>query len=323
MTHRDLPAGPPPRDRCRGALLGLACGDAVGTAVEFGSPGSFPPVTDLVGGGPFGLAPGQWTDDTAMALCLATSLVETGGSDPVDQLRRYLRWYRHGEMSCTGTCFDCGGTVREALERFERTGEPFCGSPDPRKAGNGSLMRLAPVPLFFARAPRRALAAAADSSRTTHAAATAVDACRLHAALILGALGGVAREELLAPGFAPYPGCWDEAPLHPEIAAIAAGSYRRHEPPEICGSGYVVRSLEAALWAFARAGSFREGCLLAVNLGDDADTTAAVYGQLAGAYFGEGGLPPEWLARLAWRERIAELADRLCAGSVAGQGGSR
>ena len=299
------------RDRCRGALLGLACGDAVGTAVEFKPRGSFPPVTDLTGGGPFRLAPGQWTDDTAMALCLATSLVETGGSDPVDQLRRYLRWYRDGEMSCTGTCFDCGSTVKEALERFERTGEPFCGSTDPRKAGNGSLMRLAPVPLFFARDPRRAIEVAADSSRTTHAAATAVDACRFFAGLILGALGGASREELLAPGFAPYPGCWTEAPLHPEIAEIAAGSYWRREPPEIRGSGFVVRSLEAALWAFAQADSFRDGCLLAVNLGDDADTTAAVYGQLAGACFGERGLPADWLARLAWRDRIAALAERL------------
>jgi ADP-ribosylglycohydrolase len=308
----------PPRDRCRGALLGLACGDAVGTAVEFSPYGSFPPVTDLTGGGPFRLVPGQWTDDTAMALCLATSLVETGGNDPVDQLRRYLHWYRDGEMSCTGTCFDCGSTVRKALERFEKSGEPFCGSTDSREAGNGSLMRLAPVPLFFASEPRHALAAAADSSRTTHATATAVDACRFFAGLILGALGGVSREELLAPGFAPYPGCWTEAPLHPEIAEIAAGSYWRREPPEIRGSGFVVRSLEAALWAFARADSFRDGCLLAVNLGDDADTTAAVYGQLAGAFFGEAGLPEEWLARLAWRDRITDLADRLGAGCPAG-----
>jgi ADP-ribosyl-[dinitrogen reductase] hydrolase len=311
------PAAPSPRDRCRGALLGLACGDAVGTAVEFRRPGSFPPVTDLTGGGPFRLQPGQWTDDTAMALCLATSLVETGGSDPVDQLRRYLGWYRNGDLSCTGTRFDCGNTVREALVRFERTGEPFCGSTDPRKAGNGSLMRLAPAPLFFARDPRLAIEASADSSRTTHAAATAVDACRFFAGLILGALGGASREELLAPGFEPYPGCWDEAPLHPEIAEIAGGSYRRREPPDIRGTGYVVRSLEAALWAFARAASFRDGCLLAVNLGDDADTTAAVYGQLAGAFFGEGGLPADWLERLAWRDRIAALADRLGAGGVA------
>ncbi len=305
---------PPPRDRCRGALLGLACGDAVGTAVEFRPRGSFPPVTDLAGGGPFRLAPGQWTDDTAMALCLAASLVETGGNDPVDQLRRYLRWYRDGEMSCTGTCFDCGSTVKQSLDRFALTGEPFCGSSDPHSAGNGSLMRLAPVPLFFARDPRRAIEAAADSSRTTHAAATAVDACRFFAGLILGALGGASREDLLASDFAPYSGCWAEAPLHPEIAEIAAGSYKRREPPEIRGSGFVVRSLEAALWAFARADSFRDGCLLAVNLGDDADTTAAVYGQLAGAFFGEAGLPETWLARLAWRDRITDLADRLCAG---------
>ena len=117
--------------RARGALLGLAAGDALGTTVEFRRPGSFAPLTDIVGGGPFSLKPGEWTDDTSMALCLAESLVECGGFDPVDQLRRYVRWYREGHHSSTGRCFDIGNTVRDALQRFERTGEPWCGSTGP------------------------------------------------------------------------------------------------------------------------------------------------------------------------------------------------
>ena len=102
------------RDRYRGALLGLAVGDALGTTLEFKRPGSFAPITDMVGGGPFGLKPGQWTDDTSMALCLAESLVECRGFDPVDQLRRYCRWYREGHLSSTGRCFDIGNTTRAA-----------------------------------------------------------------------------------------------------------------------------------------------------------------------------------------------------------------
>jgi ADP-ribosyl-[dinitrogen reductase] hydrolase len=297
--------------RYRGALLGLAAGDALGTTLEFRSPGSFTPLTDMVGGGPFGLRPGQWTDDTSMALCLAESLVAVGGFDPVDQLRRYVRWYRHGELSSTGTCFDCGNTVRAALHRFEAGSEPYPGSTDPRSAGNGSLMRLAPAPLFYAADPVACLARAADSSRTTHGATAAVDACRYMAGLICGAVRGVPKADLLAPFYTPLPGAWQAQPLCPEIAAIAAGSFTTRQPPEIRGSGYVVAALEAALWAFYRSDDFREGCLLAVNLGDDADTTGAIYGQLAGAYYGEAAIPAAWRAKLAMVDHIVALADQL------------
>jgi ADP-ribosylglycohydrolase len=300
-----------PIERYRGSLLGLAAGDALGTTLEFHRPGSFEPVEDMVGGGPFRLRAGEWTDDTSMALCLAESLVECRGFDPLDQLRRYVRWHREGHMSSTGRCFDIGMTVASALRRFEESGEPYCGSTDPYSAGNGSIMRLAPVPLFFAEDPHEAISRAGESSRTTHGASEAVDACRYLAALIVGALRGVSKEELLGDPFAPVPGCWDENPLVPRIAEIAAGSFRRREPPEIRGTGYVVHSLEAALWAFDRSSTFREGALLAVNLGDDADTTGAVFGQLAGAYYGEQGIPHDWRERLALGGLIATLAERL------------
>ena len=107
------------------------------------------------------------------------------------------------------------------------------------------------------------------------------------------------------------PGYWAEEPLCPEIRAIAQGSFRTKEPPAIRGTGYAAESLEAALWAFHRSGSFREGCLLAVNLGDDADTTAAVYGQIAGALYGERGIPGEWREKLALWPSIDGYAERL------------
>ncbi len=295
----------------RGTLLGLAVGDAVGTTLEFSPAGSFIPLDDMVGGGPFRLNPGEWTDDTSMALCLAASLVERKGFDARDQMERYLRWRDEGYMSSKGECFDIGNTVSSALRQFEATGNPFAGSTDPRTAGNGSIMRLAPVPLFYAHNPREAIEKSAESSRTTHRAQPAVDACRYLGALIVGAIYGHSKEELLSPYYSPNPDYWKQYPLTIEIDEIAAGSFKHRNPPEIRGTGYVVQSLEAALWAFYHSNSFREGCLLAVNLGDDADTTGAVYGQLAGAFYGEQGIPQAWRSRLAQRHLIESLADQL------------
>lgn len=309
-----------PLFRYRGALLGLASGDALGTTLEVRAPGSFEPIDDIVGGGPFDLEPGQWTDDTAMALCLAESLVERRGFDAVDQLERYVRWMREGHLSSNGTCFDIGGTTLEALERFQSTGNPHSGPSRASSAGNGSLMRLAPVPLAFALKPGEAIRLAGESSRTTHGERTAVDACRFFAALLVRALFGAPKDAILSFPFVGFAAqAFDAEPLAPEIAAIAEGSYQRREPPEIRGTGYAVQSLEAALWAFHRSTSFRDGCLLAVNLGDDADTTGAIYGQLAGAYYGDTAIPAPWRERLARRAEIAVLAARLHALAMAAE----
>jgi len=299
------------RDRYRGSLLGLATGDALGTPLEFRAPGSFAPIADMVAGGPFNLSPGQWTDDTSMSLCLAESLIAQRGFDPKDQMERYLRWYREGYLSSTGRFFDIGNTTRHALTTFERTGNPYSGPTDPRSAGNGSIMRLAPVPLMYARNPEEAIQKSADSSRTTHGAIAAVDACRYLGALLVGAVNGAKKSELLSERYSPVPGYWQPHPLVSEIGEIADGSFKRRSPPEIKGSGYVVRSLEAALWAFYHSDSFRQGCLLAVNLGDDADTTGAVYGQLAGAFYGKEGIPHAWRAKLAMVSLIESFADQI------------
>ena len=299
------------QDRFRGCLLGLAAGDALGTTLEFKRPGTFEPIGDMVGGGPFGLQPGQWTDDTSMALCLATSLIECGGFDAADQMQRYVRWWHEGYLASTGSCFDIGNTVSGALSRFVRHGDPYSGSTDPHTAGNGSLMRLAPVPMYFARDAAEAIARAADSSRTTHAAHEAVDACRYYAGLLVGALGGVDKDTLLSPAYCPVEGLWDREPPVHEIARVAAGSFKRLHPPDIKGTGYVVDALEAALWAFHHSDSFREGALLAVNLGDDADTTGAIYGQIAGAHYGAEAIPASWRSKLTMLTEITSLADQL------------
>jgi ADP-ribosyl-[dinitrogen reductase] hydrolase len=297
--------------RFRGALLGLATGDAVGTTLEFAERGGSTPLTDMVGGGPFGLAPGEWTDDTSMALCLARSLV-LRGFDPSDQMQRYLRWWKHGYLSSNGTCFDIGNTVRGALAKFEQTGDPFSGSSDPRSAGNGSLMRLAPVAMHFSGDMHAVDEHAALASRTTHGAIEAVDACRLLASQLALALEGASRDEVLRAPRPPGP------MFAPSVEAIRRGSYREKCTAQIRGDGYAVRSLEAALWCIHTTRSFREAVLAAANLGEDADTTAAICGQLAGALYGEEAIPPEWLAKLVMRRQIAGLADALRRARAAG-----
>lgn len=295
---------PDERARFRGCLLGLACGDAVGTTVEFQARGRFTPVTDMVGGGVFDLPPGAWTDDTSMALCLASSLTELNRFDPVDQMTRYWKWVDEGYLSSTDKCFDVGNTVYDSLERFQQTGEPFSGSTDPWSAGNGCIMRLAPVPMYYHPDRDLAIERSGLSARTTHGAVECIEASRLFGGMLFQALSGADKEAiLLAHGV-------DDA-TSPKVQAIARGEYRTKTEAEIRGSGYVVQSLEAALWCFWRASSFAEAVLLAANLGDDADTTAAVCGQVAGAFHGEPGIPPHWLDRLVMRELIADLADRL------------
>jgi ADP-ribosyl-[dinitrogen reductase] hydrolase len=292
-------------DRAIGALIGLAAGDAVGTTLEFRRPGTFEPITDMVGGGPFGLVPGAWTDDTSMALCLAESILDTGALDLADQMRRYVLWHEEGYLSSTGRCFDIGTTTTQQLARFVRTGEPVDPHPDDDAAANGSLMRLAPVAIRWHTDLEQVIHQAAESSLPTHAASRPVDACKVLGAMTAALIHGQPANEVLSPAF------WRFGSLHPEVAAVAAGSWQHREPPDIKGSGYCVAALEAALWAVAGASSFAEAVLRAANLGDDADTTAAIAGQLAGARWGMSGIPNAWVDRLVLRERIVELASRL------------
>ncbi|WLH81943.1 MULTISPECIES: ADP-ribosylglycohydrolase family protein [unclassified Pseudomonas] len=290
-------------DRFRGCLLGLACGDAVGTTVEFMPRGSFTPVTNMTGGGPFNLQPGQWTDDTSMALCLAESMLQKDGFDPVDQMERYLKWWTSGYWSSTGECFDIGLTVRQALADFQRNGDPFAGSTDRYSAGNGSMMRLAPIVLFYFPDTHRIHTFAADSSRTTHAAQEAVECCLVLSMVIANALNGEAKEQLLQVESSGL--------IEPNVIAIAEGTYREKSRADIVGSGYAVASLEAALWCFHQTSTFAEAVLMAANLGDDADTTAAIAGQVAGAYYGVQGIPGDWLGKVWMREHIQATADAL------------
>jgi ADP-ribosylglycohydrolase len=295
-------------DRRRGTLIGLAVGDALGAAVEFCSPGSFAPVTAYRGGGPHGLKAGEWTDDTSMALALADSMASVGW-DLNDQASRYVEWWKTGKYSVNDRCFDIGITVRGALSRFI-AGKNALTSGDSGEwaSGNGSIMRLAPVPIGYADLYPdniQELSRLADeSSIPTHASEQCRSACRYLATVLAALIRGEDRASVLSPDWKPLQLLNDIDPLHPLIQEVALGSFRHKQPPAIEGSGWVVKSLEASLWAFYHADAFEEAVLRAVNLGDDADTTGAICGQLAGAFWGESKIPEPLRSGLARTDMI-------------------
>lgn len=290
-------------ERYRGSLLGLACGDALGATLEFSKRGTFEPITNMNGGGPFDLLAGQWTDDTSMALCLAESLICCKGFDAEHQMQMYVKWWKTGFLSATGKCFDIGVTTRRALIAFEKNKQVFSGDINPRAAGNGSLMRLAPVVLFYYPNNEKVSEFSALSSMTTHAASEAVECCRLFALILANALSGKSKEDVIQV---------DNVNLkEPRVLSLSSAWYRQKTYNEVSGTGYCVASLEAALWCFYHTDSFEASILAAANLGDDADTTAAIVGQLAGAYYGIESIPKHWLSKLHMRDKIEDVARAL------------
>ena len=224
------------------------------------------------------------------------------------------------EYSVNGRCFDIGMTCSSALSRFQQTGDAATsGSSSSRASGNGSIMRLAPVPIhyagLFAGQVHELIGFCIDSSRPTHGSDQCLSACAYFGLVLAGLINGVDRDEVLDPKWEHLTKLKQQITLHPEVAEVAAGSFREKNPPDVVGSGYVVKSLEAALWAFLDAKDFREAVLKAVNLGDDADTTGAICGQLVGAYWGESGIPKEWLEKLARKDMIEQALDGLLKGT--------
>jgi ADP-ribosyl-[dinitrogen reductase] hydrolase len=289
-------------DRSQGSLVGLAVGDAVGTTLEFLPRGSFKPLTDMVGGGHFCLKKGYWTDDTSMALCLGYSLLECERFDAYDQMTRYCHWMDHGYMSSTGSCFDVGMTVASALRRFQKQDNPFSGASTKMSSGNGSIMRLAPIPIFYQYDVDKVIHYAGESSRTTHAAPLCIDACCYLAELLAGLIAGEDKSLIFNVSYQPKT---------PAIAALKSGEFIFKSYNELIGSGYVVESLEASLWCFYYHHSYDECVLAAANLGNDADTTAAITGQLAGAFYGYAGIKKAWCEALHWHDDIVNLATQL------------
>ncbi len=293
-------------DRAIGALIGLAVGDALGTTIEFKKRDSYEPVVDMIGGGPFGLKPGEWTDDTSMALCLADSLIASKGRlVPDDVARRFVRWWLKGENSVNGRCFDIGNATSEALAEFRNTRIPK-GSTDPKSAGNGGIMRLAPAVLAARGDAAQAVELSRAQSDVTHSAAECLDAADLMARILHAGINGDGKAALNAGRETVFES--------PSIAGLASSHWRGKERDQIWSTGYVVHTLEAALWCIDRSDNFNDAVLLAVNLGHDADTVGAVTGQIAGAIWGYSRIPLAWRDRLAWHDELVLRAVTLWAG---------
>lgn len=290
-------------DKLSGSLIGLAVGDAVGTTVEFKPRGSFPPVTDMTGGGPFKLPVGYWTDDTSMALCIADSLRENNGLDENDLLSKFVDWHLHGYNSSTGRCFDIGNTTINALHNYIENGSIHNNDNAKFYSGNGSIMRLAPVAIYYHADPEMAVTISAGQSKTTHAALPAVHGCELLAMILLNAFSTDDKDQALN---LVIPAHWD-----PLVVDVASMSFLNSDMSQIKSSGYVIDTLKAAIWSFYNTNSFSDAILTAANLGDDADTVAAVTGQIAGAFYGESSIPDTWIEKLHDYNRIKQLAIEL------------
>ncbi len=290
------------KDRYKGCLVGLAVGDALGVPLEFCKRGFLPKVTEMIGQGPFWLAPGEWTDDTSMALCLANSLIEKQRFDEIDQLDKYCKWMDEGYMSVTGKLFDIGDATADALCNYKKTGISS-GNTHEKSCGNGSIMRLAPIPMVY-RDKNDLFKLAMDSSKTTHAHKKCMYSCAFFAYLINLALNGESKDKILESYTFPFS-------MEAELENVIAGSYKNKTEDQIKSSGYVIDTLEAALWAFYTTDSFEDGCIKVVNLGDDSDTVGAVYGQIAGAYYGYSNIPTRWLDKLSNRQMIEDISIKL------------
>jgi ADP-ribosylglycohydrolase len=303
--------------RYRGLLLGLAIGDALGMPVQHRRPGTFLPVGDLVAGGPYDLPRGCWTDDTAVPLCLAESLCEVGHADLLDMQARLALWQREGRLSSSGQCIGISAATARALAAAQSTGDPLHGVQHPTRIDREPLGR-AGVAVAFAH-PDLALGIRLTQQLVllTHGSLLAVECAGAYAALLAGALRGMAAEELLSAEFVPGELQRVGAePLSNGVMAMLEGGWQELPDARLAGlrasAGGALEGLAVALGALHHGrASFRAGVLWAVNLGGDADTNGAIAGQLLGALHGADALPRTWVETVAAGELLTDFGARL------------
>lgn len=275
-------------DRLKGCFFGLVVGDALGVPLEFSKRDKLPLVTEMIGGGPFALQPGEWTDDTSMMLCIAQSLIDNDGFDPRDIMDKFTLWYTEGMFSHNGKCFDIGDTCKAALKRYAEIQNPYAGDFNHYSSGNGSIMRLAPIPIYYYPDKDKILKFSYNQSLTTHASNT----CLIRNEWLGEVLYDLFRGEK-------------------DKVLKEYGDLTVLERNDISSSGYVVDTFNAAMWAVLTTKSFEDALVLAVNLADDSDTVGAVTGQIAGAMYGFSSIPEKWLQKIVWYDIISETFEDL------------
>lgn len=305
------------KDNFIGCLVGLAVGDAYGTTFEFRKRNEMPSELpdEITGGGVFKLNPGDWTDDTSMALCLAESLIEKEKHNTADQMSKYIKWWKEGYNSVNGKCFDIGNSTWKALDYYDRNKKIIEPSD---AAGNGVLMRLAPAIMFYCGDNLALLAACVVQTRITHPSSQAAECSMLMGLIINKILKGEKDKKkiLYFDNFSESEKlCYQisfehyKCVVNDKIESIKKVEYENYTSDQVLGNGYCVLTLEAALWAFLLTDNFEDGLKKVVSLGEDTDTTGAVYGQIAGAYYGLEQI--KWKSKITWANKINDIAEKL------------
>jgi ADP-ribosyl-[dinitrogen reductase] hydrolase len=294
------------RERFLGCLFGLAVGDALSVTTQSRSGGGFKPMTDIVGGGVFEVPAGHWSDDTALSLCVAESLLKSKGFEPTDQLQQAGRWQQRGylpdgrdRLSITP------GTARAVHRVVPGAPKPALAEPF-RNDEPAPLSRIAPMVMFYYNRGLQAVSCAQAGAALFDATAEVQDSCRVLAAMLHSALRGEPLARVLQPRDTFL---WPE-PLSARLVSLLDAD------PTLTPSGEQPPSLfvlAAARWALSTGGGLRAGALRAANLGGSSDVIGAVHGQLAGAFYGYACIPSDWLRSLARREQIEDLAQQLFA----------
>ena len=330
-----------------GGILGLAVADAVGVPVEFQSRESLRrnPVTDMRGHGTYNQPPGTWSDDTSLTLCLLDSLAhkkfdwrakDALQPDFTDIVQRFLSWKNKGEYTAHGKVFDIGIATRQALQRFENGTKPLeCGGTSEQDNGNGSLMRILPLAFYYLFIDRRIagekfndhkfeelIKCIHNVSSLTHAHKRSQIACGLYLFIAIDLLERPDLHVAIECGLEIAQGYYEDRKgfvdgewgyIYEEelkhYKRIFKANFARLPEEKIKSSGYVVDTLEAALWCLLNTSNYKDCVLKAVNLGEDTDTVAAVAGGLAGMYYGVDAIPKDWLNQLARRDYIEKLCD--------------
>lgn len=311
--------------KAKAVMIGHAVGDALGVPVEFRKRAYLDehPVTDMIGYGTYPVPKGAWSDDTSMSLCALESLSK-GRLNYNDIMLNFGKWYYYGEFTPTGETFDVGNTCSSAIENYFKHIRPCtdCGLRGEYSNGNGSLMRIHPFTLYLINnTPKMSLSHIREISKAsglTHAHPRSRLACILYSFMLWELIENPSKQSIKA-GLIDFEMCYDhycngwgaEIEENKELGAF----YRLHnvenlDRAEIKSDGYVVHTLEAAIWCLLTTDNYKDCVLKAVNLGDDTDTTAAVAGGLAGALYGYDAIPEEWRNTLIRREYIEELCEK-------------
>lgn len=298
------------KDKFYNGIMGLVVGDALGVPVEFKKRDTYT-VTDMTGYGTYNQPPGTWSDDSSLTLATLESMVRRNAVDPPDIMLNFFYWLQNGEFTPYGKVFDVGGATRRAIVRYANGKAPLnCGGKTRMDNGNGALMRILPVAMLPVHPLKEV--ELLNVCRLTHAHAISNIACLIYTAVVEGLMNGQDKETAVADGIQKYLNDIDTDGTLADFRRIA--EIKHYDRAEIRSSGYVVDTLEAALWCFLNTDSYKDCVLAAVNLGEDTDTVAAVAGGLAGIYYGcggENGIPENWIAQIPRRDWMKGLCGEL------------